>query len=266
MSFALKTSVKNAMSLIPPVRDFSYIGITQSTDGLTITTSSGLKGYLFNGHQGPEGPEGPEGIGPTGIQGPQGIQGLQGNPGEQGHTGPQGIQGPTGIIDTLDFSKVLISNSSGDIDVSQVTSTELGFLENVTGDIKSSLENLERIKFNSITGIFSSGQHHQLIDFSSLSPFTYPVGATLYLQFSISLSSLTSEMCEFWGKINTENFYTTVISKNINNDNRSRIDVNVTIVRPSSSFYLELRCNNSVFVVEDNLAHGRSFCVVSNLD
>lgn len=122
------------------------------------------------GDTGETGPQGPKGsTGATGPKGPQGEQGEtgpagptgpQGPQGERGPTGPQGPAGPAGSIaditgaassiatSNLTANRALISNNSGKVAVSAVTSTELGYLDGVTSPVQTQLNG----KQASVTG------------------------------------------------------------------------------------------------------------------
>ena len=99
-----------------------------------------------------KGPKGDKGeTGATGPQGPQGDTGPQGPKGETGATGPQGPAGSNANItggastiasSNLTTNRALISNGSGKVAVSSVTSTELGYLDGVSGNIQSQLNAL----------------------------------------------------------------------------------------------------------------------------
>jgi len=92
--------------------------VTASTSGTTTT-------FTFNYLKGAKGDKGDTGAtGATGPQGPQGPAGSNAN-----------VTGGASTIATsnLTTSRALISNSSGKVAVSAVTSTELGYLSGVTG-------------------------------------------------------------------------------------------------------------------------------------
>lgn len=73
-----------------------------------------------------------------GVHRPQTVDlGLVVSP--TGPTGPQGPTGPTGPVMELTASRALISNTSGNISVSAVTSTELGYLDGMTSAIQTQL-------------------------------------------------------------------------------------------------------------------------------
>lgn len=103
-------------------------------------------------------------IGPKGETGPQGPQGETGPQGPQGETGPQGPQGPPGnldnvtgaatsiLTDNLTANRALVSNGSGKVAASAVTSTELGYLDGVTSGIQGQLNG----KQGTVTGAAST--------------------------------------------------------------------------------------------------------------
>jgi len=104
--------------------------VTASTSGTTTTfTFNYLKGAKGDkGDTGATGPQGPKGD--TGATGPQGPAGSNAN-----------VTGGASTIATsnLTASRALISNSSGKVAVSAVTSTELGYLDGVTSAIQTQL-------------------------------------------------------------------------------------------------------------------------------
>lgn len=120
-------------------------GSTGATGSTGPTGPQGIQGKVgptgATGSTGATGPTGPQGgtgaTGSTGPVGPTGPQGSTGGTGPVGPTGPPGsnavITGAASTITTsnLTANRALISNSSGKVAVSAVTSTELAKLDGV---------------------------------------------------------------------------------------------------------------------------------------
>lgn len=86
------------------------------------------------------------------------VDGVTGNIQNQLNSKQPTITGAASTIttDNLTSSKALISNSSGKVTTSSVTSTELGYLSGVTGGIQSQLNTLD----SSLDNILSNGRMH----------------------------------------------------------------------------------------------------------
>jgi hypothetical protein len=114
--------------------------VTASTSGTTTT-------FTFNYLKGAKGDKGDTGAtGATGATGPQGPQGPAGS--------NANITGGASTVATsnLTASRALVSNSSGKIAVSAVTSTELGYLDGVTSAIQTQLNGKAALSSPTFTG------------------------------------------------------------------------------------------------------------------
>ena len=117
--------------------------------------------------------------GPQGEPGPQGPQGLQGIQGPQGERGPQGLDvsgvagqfigfSAEGEVVAMDVpfkegaasaNRALISDADGKLSASDVTATELGYLDGVTSNVQEQINTLSTSvggKQATITGGVSS--------------------------------------------------------------------------------------------------------------
>lgn len=128
--------------------------IINKIDNISLTPGpTGAKGDT--GATGPTGPTGAKGAtgatGPTGAAGGTGATGAVGPTGPTGAKGATGATGPTGpagsnanvtggassIVSTnLTASRALVSDSSGKVAASDVTATELAYLDGVTSAVQ----------------------------------------------------------------------------------------------------------------------------------
>ena len=122
-------------------------------DGTTFTTSdltgpAGTKGNT--GDTGAQGPAGAKGdTGDTGAQGEQGPAGAKGDTGDTGAQGPAGADGTviTGSATTIDTetltaSRAMVTDENGKVAISDVNATEIGYLDGVTSNIQTQINNI----------------------------------------------------------------------------------------------------------------------------
>lgn len=112
----------------------------------------------------------------------------------------------------LTASRALVSNSSGKVAVSDVTSTELGYLDGVTSNLQTQLDSLQTTlgtKFNTVQAVKTSGadlnnyKTSGIYHFSSsYSPTNIPDGNNGWL---IVLSGSSDEVKQIWLRQGTAN-------------------------------------------------------------
>ena len=133
------------------------------------------------------------------------IKGAQGATGPQGPTGPAGAKGDnasiTGAASTITSSnltanRALISNSSGKVAVSDVTSTELGYLDGVTSNVQMQL-NSKVGKAGTGEDSFIANGHSCTADGATSFAFGYVCKASGARSFAGGIGCQSSEAAAF---------------------------------------------------------------------
>ena len=127
----------------------------------SVTTESELLGVPYALYAlTPAGPQGDKGEqGEKGDKGDDGADGTDGEKGDKGEQGEKGDKGDNAVItgaattiveDDLTVNRAVVSNSNGKVSISDITSTELGYLDNARSNIQVQLDKkLELFDINS---------------------------------------------------------------------------------------------------------------------
>ena len=127
----------------------------------SVTTESELLGVPYALYAlTPAGPQGDKGEqGEKGDKGDDGADGTDGEKGDKGEQGEKGDKGDNAVItgaattiveDDLTVNRAVVSNSNGKVSISDITSTELGYLGNARSNIQVQLDKkLELFDINS---------------------------------------------------------------------------------------------------------------------